>query len=63
MDVDSLVAIDVHTHAEISRDGHGSLSPELFGASEEYPKAPGHRQPTIDETAGRLLGLTRETAK
>ncbi|MEV6851309.1 amidohydrolase family protein [Actinoplanes sp. NPDC051411] len=51
MDVDSLVAIDVHTHAEISRDGHGSLSPELFGASEEYFKARGHRQPTIDETA------------
>jgi uncharacterized protein len=51
MDVDALTAIDVHTHAEISKDGHGSLSPELFGASEEYFKAQGHRQPTIDETA------------
>jgi uncharacterized protein len=51
MDVDALTAIDVHTHAEISRDGHGSLSPELFGASEEYFKAQGHRQPTIDEIA------------
>jgi predicted TIM-barrel fold metal-dependent hydrolase len=51
MDVGALTAIDVHTHAEISRDGHGSLSPELFGASEAYFKAQGHRQPTIDETA------------
>ncbi|WP_226028458.1 amidohydrolase family protein [Streptomyces hyderabadensis] len=51
MDVDSLTAIDVHTHAEISRTGHGALSPELFGTSEEYFKAHGHRQPTIDEMA------------
>jgi predicted TIM-barrel fold metal-dependent hydrolase len=51
MDVDSLTAIDVHTHAEISRDGHGSLSPQLFGASAEYFKAQGHRQPSIDEIA------------
>ncbi len=48
---DELVAIDVHTHAEISKDGHGALSPELFGASEEYFKAHGHRQPTIEEMA------------
>lgn len=51
MDVESLTAIDVHTHAEISKDGQRSLSPELLGASEEYFKAQGHRQPTIDETA------------
>ncbi|MEV4648130.1 amidohydrolase family protein [Saccharopolyspora sp. NPDC049357] len=51
MNVDELVAIDVHTHAEISKDGHGSLSPELFGASEEYFKAQGHRQPSIAEMA------------
>ncbi|MFD4630410.1 amidohydrolase family protein [Streptomyces sp. NPDC058284] len=51
MDVAALTAIDVHTHAEISKDGHGALSPELFGASEKYFKAHGHRQPTIDETA------------
>ena len=48
---DELTAIDVHTHAEISKSGHRSLSPELFGASEEYFKAHGHRQPTIDEMA------------
>ncbi|KHL12157.1 hypothetical protein CLV56_1758 [Mumia flava] len=50
-DLDAVAAIDVHTHAEVSRDGHGSLSPALFGASEEYFKAHGHRQPTIDEMA------------
>ncbi|TNY36005.1 amidohydrolase family protein [Thermomonospora catenispora] len=51
LNVAELTAIDVHTHAEISKDGHGSLSPELFGASEKYFKAHGHRQPTIAETA------------
>ena len=51
MNLDQLVAIDVHTHAEISRDGHGSLSPALLGASADHFKAHGNRQPTIDETA------------
>jgi uncharacterized protein len=51
MNIADLVAIDVHTHAEISKDGHRSLSPELFAASEEYFKAQGHRQPTIPEMA------------
>ncbi|WP_433790606.1 amidohydrolase family protein [Actinoplanes sp. CA-252034] len=51
MDVAQLVAIDVHTHAEVSRAGHSSLSPELLGASADYFGAHGHRQPTIDETA------------
>jgi uncharacterized protein len=51
MDLDRLTAIDVHTHAEIGRDGHGSLSPELLGASAAYFKAHGPRQPGIDETA------------
>ena len=51
MDVGELTAIDVHTHAEISRDGHPSLDPELIGASADHFKAHGHRQPTIDETA------------
>ncbi|MFE2236038.1 amidohydrolase family protein [Streptomyces sp. NPDC059442] len=51
LDLDALTAIDMHTHAEVSKDGHGALSPELFGASETYFKAHGHRQPTIDEMA------------
>ena len=56
LDVQRLVAIDVHTHAEISGDGHGSLSPELLGASETYFKGGAAkngvpRQPTIAQTA------------
>ncbi|MBB6345549.1 amidohydrolase family protein [Nonomuraea muscovyensis] len=51
MNVDDLVAIDVHAHVEIARDGHGSLSPELLGASEAYFKSQAHGQPTIDEMA------------
>ncbi|MQY09449.1 amidohydrolase family protein [Actinomadura macrotermitis] len=51
MNVDELVAIDVHTHAEVSADGHTALSPELLAASEKYFGAHGHRQPTIDEMA------------
>ncbi|WP_052668702.1 amidohydrolase family protein [Nitriliruptor alkaliphilus] len=50
LDLDALVAIDVHTHAEISADGHPSLSAALeagkaahFGADDA--------QPTIDEMA------------
>lgn len=51
LDLDRITAIDVHTHVEVSKDGHGALSPELFGASEAYFKAHGHRQPTITEMA------------
>ncbi|GGN75313.1 4-hydroxyphenyl-beta-ketoacyl-CoA hydrolase [Actinoplanes lobatus] len=51
MNLDELTAIDVHTHAEVGRDGRTSLSPTLLGASADYFKAHGHRQPTIDETA------------
>ncbi|GHB75438.1 4-hydroxyphenyl-beta-ketoacyl-CoA hydrolase [Streptomyces viridiviolaceus] len=51
MDTGRLTAIDVHTHAEVSRAGHPSLSPELMAASEKYFAAHGHRQPTIEETA------------
>jgi predicted TIM-barrel fold metal-dependent hydrolase len=51
VDLAGLTAIDVHTHAEVGRDGHRSLSDELLSASEAYFKAQGHRAPTIDETA------------
>jgi predicted TIM-barrel fold metal-dependent hydrolase len=51
IDVGALTAIDVHTHAEVSKDGHASLSPELLGASAAYFKAHGHRQPTVEEMA------------
>ncbi|SFB56196.1 hypothetical protein SAMN05216266_119110 [Amycolatopsis marina] len=49
--VDDLVAIDVHTHAEVSASGHPSLAPELLAASAAYFKAHDHRQPTIPEMA------------
>ncbi|XVV00642.1 amidohydrolase family protein [Actinosynnema sp. CA-248983] len=51
MNIDDLVAIDVHTHAEISADGHPALPQNLLAASEKYFKAHGHRLPTIPETA------------
>jgi uncharacterized protein len=51
MDLSGKVAIDVHTHAEVSADGHTSMSPELLAASEKYFGAHGHRQPTVDELA------------
>jgi len=50
MKVADLVAIDVHTHAEISSDGHPSLSPELEAAKGTYFRAHGV-QPTIPEMA------------
>jgi predicted TIM-barrel fold metal-dependent hydrolase len=50
MNVDDLVAIDVHVHAEIAADGHPSLSPELEAAKAAYFKA-GHAQPSIPEIA------------
>ncbi|WP_440073179.1 amidohydrolase family protein [Streptosporangium sp. OZ121] len=49
MNVDELVAIDVHTHAEVSADGHASLGDELAGASAKYFR--GHSRPTIPEMA------------
>lgn len=50
LDLDALVAIDVHTHAEISDTGHPSLSPELEAGKAAYFKAD-TPQPTIDELA------------
>jgi uncharacterized protein len=50
INVDELVAIDVHTHAEVSSSGEGSLSEELEVASAEYFKVGGRdRKPTLDE--------------
>ncbi|GGI04153.1 4-hydroxyphenyl-beta-ketoacyl-CoA hydrolase [Egicoccus halophilus] len=50
LDLDALVAIDVHTHAEVSDDGHPSLSPELEAGKAAYFKAD-TPQPTVDELA------------
>ncbi|MFL6111967.1 MAG: hypothetical protein ACJ786_11525, partial [Catenulispora sp.] len=47
MDVESLVAIDVHTHAEVSAKGTASLADELHDASSAYFKVEGDRKPTL----------------
>jgi uncharacterized protein len=52
IDLDRIVAIDVHTHAEVSSKGAGSLSAELEAASAAYFKvAADKRKPTLDEIA------------
>ncbi|MFE1377426.1 amidohydrolase family protein [Streptomyces sp. NPDC058740] len=51
LSVDDLVAIDVHTHCEVSAKGHASLSDELHEASSAYFGVEGDRKPTLEETA------------
>ncbi|HKT01533.1 MAG TPA: amidohydrolase family protein [Rugosimonospora sp.] len=51
MNLDDVVAIDVHTHAEVSARGAGSLSDELTAASNEYFKTGRHDRPTLPEIA------------
>jgi predicted TIM-barrel fold metal-dependent hydrolase len=51
MDVSRLVAIDMHTHAEVSASGHPSLPDALTEASSAYFKVAGNRAPTVDEMA------------
>ncbi|HEY4456643.1 MAG TPA: amidohydrolase family protein [Pseudonocardiaceae bacterium] len=52
MDLDELVAIDVHVHVEISADGHPALPPQLAEAATKHFGAENAR-PTIDEIATR----------
>ncbi|MET9659011.1 amidohydrolase family protein [Streptomyces sp. NPDC006510] len=51
MNVGELVAIDVHTHVEISSQGKASLEEDLHDASSAYFKVEGNRKPTLQETA------------
>ncbi len=52
IDIDAITAIDVHTHAEVSARGQGSLSDELQQASSKYFKIDGaHRKPSLSEIA------------
>jgi hypothetical protein len=52
MDLESLVAIDVHTHAEVSSRGGASLADALNEASAAYFKIDAaHRMPTLAEIA------------
>lgn len=52
IEIESLVAIDVHTHAEISGiTDCGALSPELMEAAERYFAAAHIHRPTVTEMA------------
>ncbi|WP_030606287.1 amidohydrolase family protein [Streptomyces sclerotialus] len=51
MNVAELVAIDVHTHAEVSSKGQASLDDSLADASSAYFKIEGNRKPTLPEIA------------
>ncbi len=50
MDLDALVAIDVHVHAEVSATGHPSLPLHLAEGAAAYFGAD-HRMPTVPEIA------------
>lgn len=51
IDVDRIVALDVHTHIESDAHGHLSLDQELMDASAKYFRAEHPRTPTIDQVA------------
>lgn len=51
IDLDSIRAIDVHTHIEADDHGHFSLDEELMDASAAYFKADQLRTPTLDQVA------------
>ncbi len=51
IDLDRLVAIDVHTHAEIADDGHLSLPDDLMTASASYFRTKVGRAPSLDDLA------------
>jgi uncharacterized protein len=48
MNVEALRAIDVHVHAEVSRDGHDPMPPQLRSAAERYFRDGGGK-PTVDD--------------
>ena len=58
IDVDSLVAIDMHVHVE--QDGHGclALDQELLDASAKYFKSNADRTPTVERLAEHYRGLS-----
>lgn len=52
LNLSELTAIDVHTHAEVSSQGHASLDEDLHTASSAYFKVEGReRKPTLEEMA------------
>jgi uncharacterized protein len=53
IDVDSIVALDMHVHVEKDHRGHLSLDGELMDASAAYFKASDNRTPTVADIAER----------
>jgi uncharacterized protein len=51
MNLDALVAIDMHVHAEIAEDGHRSLPDHLMSGSARHFHVDGDRTPTIARIA------------
>jgi predicted TIM-barrel fold metal-dependent hydrolase len=51
IDVDALVAIDTHVHAEVSASGQGSLSDETQAAADAYFNVDRRKRPTLAEIA------------
>jgi uncharacterized protein len=50
IDVDAVAAIDVHTHAEVSMDGHDPIPEDLRKASAKYFRG-GGGTPTVEDVA------------
>ena len=46
IDLDQVKAIDVHTHVEVSADGHDPIPPKLREASQKYFRDGGGTEPT-----------------
>src|SRR5699024_2282091 len=51
IDLDTITAIDVHTHVEADDHRHTSLDSELLDASAAYFRAPVPRTPTVADLA------------
>ncbi|MFN8169788.1 MAG: amidohydrolase family protein [Candidatus Nanopelagicales bacterium] len=51
LDLDRIVAIDVHTHAEVGADGRPACRRRSWRGRPAYFKAADHRMPTLDELA------------
>ena len=58
IDLDAVKAIDVHTHVEVSRDGHDPIPPELREASAEV--LPRRRRHADDRRRRHLLPRARD---
>jgi predicted TIM-barrel fold metal-dependent hydrolase len=51
IDVDAIIALDMHVHIEADDHGHLALDQELLDAAARYFRAGGNRTPTLDQIA------------